>query len=157
MENSDEFKPMHLKRNIRAAQPEDADKLKHCMHAAYSGYLQRMDGARLPPMDIDYLLEINNFPTWVVTIGSDIVGGLTMDFENNYASIANIAIDPEFQGQDIGGDLMEFAQLQAKENNCSELRLATHVLLEESIALYLHLGWHEKGRDETRVFFSKGV
>jgi ribosomal protein S18 acetylase RimI-like enzyme len=125
------------------------------MHAAYSPVEERLGGVRLPPMDVDYSSEIKNFPTWVVESDAGIIGGLIMSFENNQASIANIAVDPMFQGQGIGGDLMGFAESIARENSFSELQLATHLSLEENISLYRHLGWEEIGRDETRVFMKK--
>ncbi len=50
---------------------------------------------------------------------------------------------------------MKFAEKKAKENNCSEMYLATHVLLSENISLYQYLGWEETGRDESRVFMKK--
>ena len=58
---------------------------------------------------------------------------------------------PDFQGQGLGSGLMEFADATAAENGYLELRLATHVLLQENVALYLHLGWIEIGRDDVRV------
>jgi GNAT superfamily N-acetyltransferase len=116
-----------------------------------------MGGARLPPMDVDYLAEIKNYPTWVVESDRSILGGLIMMFENDQASIANIAVDLKFQGQGIGGALMRFAESKAKVNNFSELHLATHALLNENISLYRHLGWEETGRDETRIFMKKGI
>lgn len=140
---------------IREAKPADSAGLKSCMESSYATYLDRMDGERLPPMDVDYLFEITNYPTWVVTSEENIVGGLIMTFENNEASISNIAVDTKFQGQGIGGALMRFAELKAREKNFSELQLATHILLSENIALYKHLGWVETGRDNTRVFFKK--
>ena len=106
-------------------------------------------------MDVDYSSEIENYPTWVVESDKGILGGLIMTFENEQASIANIAVDPGYQGQGIGGELMKFAESRARENNYSELHLATHVLLHENIALYRHLGWRETARDETRVFMRK--
>ena len=127
------------------------------MESAYSGYQERMGGARLPPMDADYLSEIENYPSWVVESAGKILGGLIMVFENEQASIANIAVNPEFQGQGIGGELMNFAESKARENGLSVLRLATHVLLDENISLYRHLGWRETGRDETRVIMQKEI
>jgi len=148
---------MELERNIREAIPEDSDNLKHCMESAYTTYQERMSGVRLPPMDVDYLSEIKNYPTWVVASEGSILGGLIMVFENDQASIANIAVNPKFQGQGIGGELMKFAESKARENNFSELRLATHVLLVENISLYKHLGWEETGRNATRVFMKKEI
>lgn len=148
---------MKLACNIREATPEDSDSLKNCMVSAYAIYQERMGGARLPPMDVDYLSEIKNHPTWVIESDGNILGGLIMVIENDQASIANIAVNPKFQGQGVGGELMRFAESKAREGNFSELRLATHVLLDENISLYRHLGWEETGRDETRVFMKKDI
>ena len=52
---------------------------------------------------------------------------------------------------------MKFAESKARENGFSELRLATHVLLNENISLYRHLGWEVAGRDETKVFMKKEI
>jgi ribosomal protein S18 acetylase RimI-like enzyme len=116
-----------------------------------------MGGARLPPMDVDYSSEIENYPAWVVESEGGILGGLIMVFDNNQASIANIAVNPKFQGRGIGGELMRFAETKAREKNFSELRLTTHVLLEENISLYRYLGWEETDRDETRVYMKKEI
>ena len=140
---------------IRQARAEDADGLRHCMESAYATYRERMGGVRLPPMDADYSSEIANYPTWVAEANGNILGGLIMSFENNRASIANIAVDPECQGQGIGGALMRFAESKTRENDFSELHLTTHVLLHENIALYRHLGWQEIERDKTRVCMRK--
>ena len=142
---------------IRKAVQDDSVSLQDCMESAYTSYQDRMGGKRLPPMDVDYSCEIRDFPTWVAEFNSSVVGGLIMMFEKDYASIANIAVHSEFQGQGLGGGLMEFAEVQAKEKGYSELRLATHVLLRENISLYLHLGWIEIERDDVRVYFKKEI
>jgi ribosomal protein S18 acetylase RimI-like enzyme len=127
------------------------------MELAYATYQKRMGDIRLPPMDADYLAEIKNYPTWVVESGGRILAGLIMVFKNDRASIANIAVEPTCQGQGIGGELMAFAESQAKDNDCSDLRLTTHVLLEENISLYEHLGWRETSRDKNKVFMKKDI
>ena len=143
--------------NIRVALPEDANGLQECMEKAYSTYQVRMGGERLPPMDINYSKEIAEFPTWVVELDDQITGGIIMSFEGDYASIANIAVHPQFQGKGIGGGLLTFAENKAKEKNYLRLRLATHILLTENISLYKHLGWTETDRDDTRVYMEKGI
>jgi len=85
---------MKSKWQIRDAASGDADGLRNCMESAYTEYQARMGGVRLPPMDVDYLSEITNYPTWVVEANGKILGGLIMSFENDRASIANIAVDP---------------------------------------------------------------
>jgi len=142
---------------IRKALSQDAAGLASCMVSAYAIYQERMGGIQLPPMDVDYFSEIENFPTWVVESELGIVGSLIMSFTNHKASLANIAIDPGYQGKGIGGALMQFAESVARAKGYSELHLATHVLLSENISLYRHLGWLEIGRDESKVFMKKAI
>ena len=127
------------------------------MESAYIQYQDRMDGVRLPPMDVEYASEIKNYPTWVVESGGELCGALIMSFDSGQASIANIAVDPEWQGQGIGGALLRFAESTAKEKNFAELHLTTHVLLHENVSLYRHLNWQETGRNETQVFMKKEI
>ena len=148
---------MRIDWQIREATLEDAEGLGKIMESAYTPYQERMGGIRLPPMDVDYSSEIENYPTWVVESEGYILGGLIMVIENENASIANIAVNPGFQGQGIGGELMKFAESKAKEKNFSELYLTTHVLLIENLSLYRHLGWVEIGRDDTKVFMKKEI
>ncbi|MBT8351705.1 MAG: GNAT family N-acetyltransferase [Deltaproteobacteria bacterium] len=77
--------------------------------------------------------------------------------EDEYMTIANIAVHPEFQGNGLGRGLMEFGETQAKQKGYSELRLATHILLTENLSLYSYLGWSEIGRDNSRIFMKKMI
>jgi len=52
---------------------------------------------------------------------------------------------------------MRFAESTVRQRGFSEIRLATHVLLEENLSLYRHLGWQETARDEQRVFMKKSL
>ena len=142
---------------IREATIEDSEGLQSCMELAYATYQERMGGKRLPPMEVDYLTEIQNYPTWVVESNGIILGGLIMVFEGNEASIANIAVDPNAQGRGIGKALMSFAESQARKKLFSELHLATHMLLSENLSLYKHLGWKITGEEGTKVFMKKMI
>jgi N-acetylglutamate synthase-like GNAT family acetyltransferase len=143
--------------HIRKALPGDAAGLQASMKSAYAGYEERMAGVRLPPMGLDYASEIKDFPTWIAESDGMIAGGLTMIFKDAKASIANIGVRPDCQGQGIGGGLMHFAEEQARERGHSELHLATHILLTENVSLYIHLGWSEIERDERRVKMRKSI
>jgi len=50
---------------------------------------------------------------------------------------------------------MDFAESEAKRRGYLEMRLATHILLNENISFYHHLGWTEIGHDDTRVYMKK--
>ena len=141
--------------NIRVANTNDAARLRHCMESAYAPYLERMGGARLPPMDVDYAAEIENFPCWIVDCAGDILGGLIMVFAEDQASNANIAVNPHAQGQGIGGMLMRFAESTARKKGFARLQLTTHALLNENLSLYAHPGWQETGREGDRVYLHK--
>jgi GNAT superfamily N-acetyltransferase len=151
--------PKNMKKQwkIREALVDDAVGLQACMQSAYASYQDRMGGKRLPPMHLDYAIEITDFPTWVAELDGIIVGGLTMMFEKDFTTIANIAVHSEFQGQGLGGGLMKFAESQAKEKGYSEMRLATHVLLSENVTLYLYFGWTEFDRDDNKVYMKKSI
>jgi N-acetylglutamate synthase-like GNAT family acetyltransferase len=140
---------------IRVASIGDAEGLQACMTSAYATYKDRMGDATLPPMELDYAEEIRSFPTWVAVLDGEIVGGLTMMFEENHASIANIAVSPAAQGYGLGRTLLEFAEARAQDNGLTQMRLATHVLLTENIDLYTYLGWSEYDRDNLRVYMKK--
>ena len=142
---------------IRKATTHDAEGLRRCMESAYAAYQDRMQGQHLPPMDADYRAEIEKYPTWVADLDGAIAGGLIMSFDKHRATLANIAVDPRYQGRGIGGALMRFAELKTRERAYSELNLATHVLLHENIALYQHLGWRETGRKGSKIMMKKGL
>lgn len=142
---------------IRKAFVDDAKDLKNCMDLAYTKYLDRLKGKRLPPMEVDYGEEISYFPVWVAESGKEIVGGLILMFGDNYTTIANVAVRPDFQGIGLGRRLMDLAESEAKRRGYLEIRLATHVLLTENISFYHHLGWSEICRDDTRVYMRKNI
>lgn len=127
------------------------------MHSAYSKYLSRPGGQTLPPMDIDYEDEITSYPVWVAESSGEIVGGLILMFEDDYTTIANIAVHPDYQGQGLGRGLMAFAEKEARSMGYQKIRLATHVLLAENGLFYLKLGWTETDRDEIRVYMDKNI
>lgn len=140
---------------IRKAVISDAEALADCMHAAYMIYTSRLGGKTLPPMTVDYKEEIVSFPVWVAESDKEIVGGLILMLEDDYITIANVAVSPYFQGIGLGRALMDLAESEAKRRGYLEIRLATHVLLTENVSFYLHLGWSEIGRDDTRVNLKK--
>ncbi|MFT5114521.1 MAG: N-acetylglutamate synthase-like GNAT family acetyltransferase [Parasphingorhabdus sp.] len=100
---------------IRQAQTSDSSALQTCMQSAYAFYQTRLNGLRLPPMDVDYLEEIQNYPTWVAVNEGQVVGGLILIFTDKCATIANVAVHPENQGQGLGRRLMDFVDSIARE------------------------------------------
>ncbi len=143
--------------NIRKATIDDAEGLRNCMFMAYSEYQDRFKGLQLPPMEVDYEEEIKSYPVWIAESGKEIVGGLVLVFEQSSATIANVAVRPDFQGHGLGRGLMTFAESVAREKGYQKMGLATHVLFSKNVSVYSRMGWTEVGRDDTRVYMEKQV
>ncbi len=66
---------------------------------------------------------------------------------------------PEGQGKGYGRALIEFAEAEARRRGFAEIRLYTHEMMTENIALYTRIGFEEthrvseKGYD--RVYMTK--
>jgi len=148
---------MNNKWKIREAVVEDSEKLKQVMASAYSIYEERMNGKELPPLEVDYRDEIENYPVWVVEIENELVGGIILMFETEYCQIANVGVDTNFQGYGIGKGLLEFAESVAKKKGYSIIKLATHVLFTENLFYYKKLGWAEYNNDATRIYMKKSL
>lgn len=127
------------------------------MIAAYSVYLHSLKGASLPPLQVDYAAEIQNYPTWVAVCNEKVLGGLIMTFDQSAAMISNIAVQPEAQGSGLGRALLDLAYQQARENGFTRMRLSTHALLTNNVSLYQHLGWDVVEQDSVRVIMEKPV
>ena len=147
----------HRNWTARRATVSDAEALSDCMQAAYSIHASRLGGETLPPMTVDYEEEIRSYPVWVAESHGTVVGGLILMPEDDFMTIANVAVHPQFQGHGLGRGLMALGEEEAKQQGYSELRLATHVLFAELVSLYSHLGWSETSRDESRVYMRKNI
>ncbi len=73
--------------------------------------------------------------------------------------IENVAVRTDAQGRGIGRALIGFAEQRARDLQLSEVRLYTHELMTENLALYARLGYAETHRRSEggfgRVFFAK--
>ena len=124
---------------IRKASVSDADALAECMYAAYMIYTPWLSGKALPPMTVDYEKEIRSCPVWVAESDGTLVGGLILMLEDDYMTIANVAVHPQFQGNGLGRGLMELGEAEAKRQGYSELRLATTSYLQRTFLYTLIL------------------
>ncbi|MHC8515781.1 GNAT family N-acetyltransferase [Sporosarcina sp. ITBMC105] len=140
---------------IRKADVNDADGFQKCMHKAYLKYSDRIDIQTLPPMNVNYKDEIAFFPVWVVENKHQIIAGLVLVFEEDHASLANIAIEPDFQGKGLGKFLLNFAEQETRNKGYLEMELATHVLFTENVSFYTKQGWILVGQDGTKVYMKK--
>jgi GNAT superfamily N-acetyltransferase len=127
---------------------------------AYAKYVERI-GKKPGPMLDDYAQRIADESVWVMVEAEAILGLIVLLSEDDHLLLDNIAVDPSRQGQGVGRALMAFAEQEARRRGWKEIRLYTHQMMHENVALYPRLGFEETGRGEqdgyARVFFCKRV
>jgi GNAT superfamily N-acetyltransferase len=145
---------------IRPADWSDLTEIGRIVSAAYTKYIVRIGKPPAPMLD-DYAMHVRNHAVWVCETGSDMCGLLVLIPEDDHLLLDNIAVDPAHHGRGIGRALLNFADREAARRGYAELRLYTHEMMTENLAMYPALGWQETGRAEQsgfkRVFFRKAV
>src|SRR5260370_301730 len=136
---------------IRLAEPADAEAVTACVMMAYAHYLDRI-GREPAPMTADYAELIARGAVHVLVESADIVGVLVLQREDDTWWIENVAIHPNHQHTGLGRQLLAFAEHSAQAAGISELRLYTHELMVENIALYQRLGYREVERRQENGF-----
>jgi ribosomal protein S18 acetylase RimI-like enzyme len=136
---------------IRAARADDAASIQSLVLAAYGHYVERI-GKPPGPMHDDYARRIAADQTWVLEDGAEIVGLVVLEERPELLLLDNIAVQPAAQGKGLGRALIAFAEQEAMRRGYGELRLYTHVLMTENIALYQRLGFAEIGRVQEKGF-----
>jgi len=144
---------------IRRAEPEDRETVEAIVREAYSIYIERIGKPPGPMLD-DYGALITEGAVSVLEEpGAAIAAILVLLPKPDHLLLDNIAVRPDRQGQGLGGQLIAFAEAEARRLGFAELRLYTHERMTENIALYTRLGFVETGRGREagydRVFMTK--
>jgi ribosomal protein S18 acetylase RimI-like enzyme len=143
---------------IRPAHPSEVDTLRDVVHAAYLHYIPRIGKPPGPMLD-DYAARIADGQAWVLEDAGRVLGILVLEETPDGFLLDNIAVSPEGQGKGYGRALIEFAEAEARRRGFAEIRLYTHEMMTENIALYTRIGFvethrvSEKGYD--RVYMTK--
>lgn len=136
---------------IRPARQQEAQTVRDVVGAAYAHYVPRI-GKRPGPMLDDYEQRIARDEAWVLDDAGTIVGVLVLEESADGFLLDNVAVLPRCQGKGYGRQLLEFAELEASRRGHGSIRLYTHVLMAENIALYRQLGYVETHRRTERGF-----
>lgn len=146
---------------VRRATPADATSMARVAEAAYTPYLERMDGLRPGPLDTDYDRAVADSEAWVVERDGAVVGYLLLVEEDDALLLDNVAVLPAHHGTGIGRALLTLAEGRAAALGQRWIRLYTHVTMTENQRLYERLGYVETHRASEhgleRVFFAKPV
>ena len=144
---------------IRPARAEDVAAVGQLVCDAYGHYVARL-GKQPGPMLDDYARRIADGQVWVLEEEGALAGILVLEnAEDGALLLDNSAIAPGAQGKGHGRTLVAFAEAEARRRGRSQVRLYTHVLMVENVAIYARLGFEEthrvteKGYD--RVYMTK--
>ncbi len=143
---------------IRPAASADRPAVERIVHDAYAHYISRIGKPPGPMLD-DYAARITAGEVWVLADEAGVAGVLVLIPAADYLLLDNIAVAPARQRRGYGKMLLGFAEAEAAGRGYGELRLYTHALMHENIAIYRAQGWQEyaRGRDGgyDRVFMRK--
>lgn len=144
---------------ILRAEPSDRDAVETIVRDAYAHYIARIGKPPGPMLD-DYAALIADGAVSVLDEpGGAIAAIIVLLPKPDHLLLDNIAVRNDRQGQGLGRRLIAFAEAEARRFGYDELRLYTHVMMTENIALYTRLGFAETGRGADagyeRVFMTK--
>ncbi len=140
---------------IRKAVLADADAVVECIDAAYARYADHISD--LPPVSEGCADEIKQDKVWLAIKDGDIAGALFLVPQDGFMKLANLAVHPKHGGKGLGTELIAFSEREAIRQNYSEMRLNTHRLMPENVALYQKLGWVEYARNANTISLKKDL
>jgi ribosomal protein S18 acetylase RimI-like enzyme len=131
---------------LRRATSTDARAVTALVRAAYGKYVPRI-GREAKPMTADYHAAIAAHQFWVVEDAGALVAALELIPAADHLLIESVAVAPDRQGRGIGRALVTFAEVEARRQGFSEIRLYTNEHFTENLALYTRLGYRETRRE----------
>ena len=114
------------------------------------------DGKSLPLSEaIAWFHKIQRYPSYrllVAELGSHIVGTFMLLVLDNLLHLSApsglveaVAVDPQYQGQGIGRQMMHWAMAAARQSNCYKLVLSSSLTRDRAHAFYESLGFQQRG------------
>lgn len=140
---------------FRPATAEDAAAIQECVVRAYAEDRGRIPD--LPDVSGGIAEDIEAHPVIIAETRAEIVGVVVFDIVQDAVMVFNLAVAPMAQGQGLARKLLHFAEKQALDSQCSRLRLRTHRLMHDTVAMYHHLGWVETERKENGITMEKDI
>lgn len=143
---------------LRLAEPNDSDAIRHCARHAYQKYVERI-GREPAPMIADFEDQIRQRRIWVLEDDNRLCGYAVFYPQDDRMFLENLAIDPSMQGRGYGRQLMDLVEREAVRSKLTGVSLYTNVLMHENLELYRALGYQETDRRREdgfdRVYFLK--
>jgi len=146
--------------DIRKATTSDVERIAACARAAYAMYVERI-GREPAPMVADFATQVQDGHIYVISDEESIFGYVVLYSEGDQIHLENVAVQPEYKGQGIGGRLIAFVEVEARRRGFVAVELYTNEKMFENLDMYPKHGYVEIDRRTVdgfaRVFFRKTV
>ncbi|MGD9046079.1 MAG: GNAT family acetyltransferase [Desulfobacterales bacterium] len=94
-----------------------------------------------PQRDIDMKLEVQSELFFVGTISNRVVATAMAGYDGHRGWIYYLAVDPDYQRQQIGRRMMERAESELQKRGCPKINLQVRSSNQAVIAFYERLGF----------------
>ena len=130
---------------IRQALPADVPAMQRVSVRAYDEYERRL-GYTPHAASEDVAKWVRNGRAWVGEHASEVMAVLLVEPKDGHLHVFSAAVDPAWQGQGHGTELLDHAAMLAKDAGLAEVRLTTNTKMDRNIALYTHCGFQVVGQ-----------
>jgi N-acetylglutamate synthase-like GNAT family acetyltransferase len=142
----------------RRAQSGDVAVVEALQHAAYARN-RGLLGVEPMPLSVDYREIVARMEVWLFERDKVLSGVLALEAEPDALLIWSVASAPQAQGAGLGGLMLDFAHVRARELTLPTIRLYTGEKLRSNIDWYRRRGFAidrlEPLADRTIVHMSK--
>ncbi|WP_170513728.1 GNAT family N-acetyltransferase [Ruegeria atlantica] len=123
------------------ATQDDVEAVTDCIAAAYAKALKSI--ADLPDVTGGLAKDIADHRVVLAHSDDGLAGVIFFAQQGAVMKVVNLAVSPSAQGQGVAGKLLSYAEAEAREAGCTHMELRTHRLMQDTRAIYAHLGWIE--------------
>jgi ribosomal protein S18 acetylase RimI-like enzyme len=146
---------------ITKAEPMDAPQLAQLVNAAYRGDTGRqgwtteadlIDGTRTDAELLNAVIETPGSMILKYVENGKIIGCVELRKENTKLYLGMLTVNHTLQGKGIGKALLQAAELEAKEQQCTAIFMNVLTARRELIDWYIRHGYHDTGKRKPFAF-----
>ncbi len=124
---------------LRPASPDDLEAIYRVEIACFRERRFRKD-------HVDWILRNERAKTFVVDSGNGrLDGAIMLLFEGQFCRVLSVATMPEYRRHGLGTEMMRAAEEEARNRNCSRVRLEVSTQNYGAIEFYRGLGYKTDG------------
>ena len=133
---------------LRRAGPADAASILSLAERAYARWVPVL--GRLPsPAVADYTVVLEDHRIDLLECDGKLIASVAAKLHDSFLFVESLAVDPDWQGQGIGPELLAHAEKLARDAGKPEVRLLTNAKMAANVVLYEKLGYAVFEREES--------